>query len=367
MGKSDMPDDPQSVFRLNNDTVDLNVTRSGGHLSGVCFNGDKSTVRPYAQNPWQEDGPGEGMPNLLKVLGADFFCLPFGESRCTPHPHGATANLDWHLISEERGELVLQMQPEDIGGTVTKRIRLCTGHRAIYQEHAISGLEGEFNYGHHPILYFPDQDGPATIRTGPITFGQVYPHGFENPAAGGYSCLKPGAEFHRLDQVPLANGGTTSLLEYPAREGFEDLVLFSAKDPDFAWTAVTLDGYVWVALKCPRQFPGTLFWISNGGRHYPPWNGRHRRRMGIEDVCSYFHEGLESSREHHLPGGIPTTASFNKDHPTVLRHIQMVHPLDADFGVVESVERDKEGKGIRLINSAGNECFAPVDWNFLNV
>jgi len=37
------------------------------------------------------------------------------------------------------------------------------------------------------------------------------------------------------------------------------------------------------------------FWISNGGRHYPPWNGRHVGVMGLEEVTSYFHYGLAES------------------------------------------------------------------------
>ena len=61
-----------------------------------------------------------------------------------------------------------------------------------------------------------------------------------------------------------------------------------AKPGDFAWTAATLDGYVWISLKDPRTLPSTLFWISNGGRHGEPWNGRHLRRLGLEEICGHF-------------------------------------------------------------------------------
>ncbi len=345
--------------------VDLYVTLTGGHLAPVTFHLGGRDVSPYAINPWVDEDIDDTMPNLIKVLRGDFFCLPFGGSQCTPHPHGATANLEWSFVSSENGKLTMVMNPEDIGGTVAKEIGLIEGHRAIYQKHTVSGIEGSFNYGHHPILEFPREGGPYAIRTGPIAHGQVYPKAFENPAIGGYGCLKSGATFTSLDRVPLADGGMTSLAEYPVREGFEDLALFSSADKDFAWTAVTLDGYVWLALKNPRQFPSTLFWISNGGRHYAPWSGRHKRRLGIEDVCSFFHEGLESSRTNQLPGGIPTTASFSRDSSTALCHIQMAHPLEADFGVVESVERDDAGNGVWLINGKNQKTFAPVDWKFL--
>ena len=77
-----------------------------------------------------------------------------------PHPHGATANLEWSFVSSENGKLTMVMNPEDIGGTVAKEIGLIEGHRAIYQKHTVSGIEGSFNYGHHPILKFPAKAVP---------------------------------------------------------------------------------------------------------------------------------------------------------------------------------------------------------------
>ena len=351
--------------KLSTDQVELYVTLTGGHLAPVNFSLEGGKVSPYAINPWVDEKIDGDMPNLIKVLRGDFFCLPFGVSDSLPHPHGAIANMDWSLVAVESRKLTLEIELDDIGGRVTKEISLVAGQHAIYQKHTISDIEGSFNYGHHPILGFPEQGGPFAIRTSPIQFGQVYPDRFEDPATGGYSSLKAGATFTSLDQVPLAEGSTTSLLEYPARAGFEDLVLFAAKDENFAWMAVTFDGYAWISLKNPKQFPSTLFWISNGGRHYAPWNGRHRRRLGIEDVCSYFHEGVESSRRNQLPNEIPTVAKFSKATPKVLNHIQMVCPLATNFGVVESVERDDDGNGVWLLNREGKKVFAPVNWKFI--
>ena len=93
--------------------------------------------------------------------------------------------------------------------------------------------------------------------------------------------------------------------------------MFCSAPGPLAWTAVTLDGYAWIALKNPKQFPSTLFWISNGGRHYEPWNGRHKRRIGIEDACSYFHEGVESSRSKSLPQNIPTVLAITSPTPSL--------------------------------------------------
>jgi hypothetical protein len=351
--------------KLSTDQVELYLTHTGGHLAPVNFHLPDRTVSPYAMNPWVDEPIADDMPNLIKVLRGDFFCLPFGVSDQLPHPHGATANNEWTLLSSEKNKLVLEIEPDDIGGKVTKEVSLRDGQYAIYQKHTITGIEGSYNYGHHPIIEFPEQGGPFAIHTSPFIHGQVYPGAFEDPANGGHSSLKEGAIFTSLDQVPMADGSTTSLAQYPAREGFEDLVLFSAAEQDLAWTAVTLDGYAWISLKNPKQFPSTLFWISNGGRHYQPWNGRHKNRIGIEDVCSYFHEGLDSSRSNKLPHGIATTADFSKDKPTELCHIQMVHPLPGGFCAVEHIRYDSAKKGIWLSDAQGQEIFAPVDCSFL--
>ena len=59
----------------------------------------------------------------------------------------------------------------------------------------------------------------------------------------------------------------------------------------FAWTAVAFpqQRQVWFALKDPRLLRATIFWISNGGRYYPPWNGRHRNVMGLA-FCALSHD-----------------------------------------------------------------------------
>jgi hypothetical protein len=38
-----------------------------------------------------------------------------------------------------------------------------------------------------------------------------------------------------------------------------------------------------LVLKNPAELPITMLWISNGGRDYAPWSGRHRGVLGIED------------------------------------------------------------------------------------
>ena len=133
----------------------------------------------------------------------------------------------------------------------------------------------------------------------------------------------------------------------------------------FAWSAVVLDGYLWFALKNQADFPSTLFWLSNGGRSAAPWNSRHLGRIGIEDVCSYFCNDLETSREDRLAAeGIPTTRHFDADETVVLRNIHGVAAVPADFGAVGSITPNGEDS-ITITSESDTAITLPLDWKFI--
>jgi len=222
--------------------------------------------------------------------------------------------------------------------------------------------------GHHATLKFPDAAGSGLIDTSPISFAQVLPTVFEKPAERGYSSLKPGAVFSSLDQVPAADGTVADLSRYPARRGFEDLVMVVHEaTPDFAWTAVTFPAqrYVWFALKDPRVLRSTVLWISNGGRHYPPWSGRHVNVMGLEDVTSYFHYGIaESVRPNPVSRrGIATHLTLQADAPLAVNYIMAVAAIPRGWGRVKAITPDSHG--VTLHPDKGHAVHVPLDSNFL--
>ena len=111
------------------------------------------------------------------------------------------------------------------------------------------------SFGHHPMLAFPDAPGSGIVSTSPFAYGRVCPEPFENPTEGGYSSLRPGAEFDSLEHVPTLTGEDADVSRYPAREGFEDLVMMLA-DPSLTlgWTAVTFPRALRVVLaEEPRE------------------------------------------------------------------------------------------------------------------
>jgi hypothetical protein len=354
-------------FALSNRDVELWLTRRGGHMGPVRFRLGKRWVQPYALAPWRPDDIGPGFPPILRVLRGDWFCLPFGSSKGVRDVHGETANEAWEAVETSAARLVVEMKVKVPACTVRKTLSIREGHRAVYQEHRIEGLQGRYNFGHHAVLRFPEEGGPYHVNVSPFRFGSVKPEPFSDPLAREYGALKTGARFRSLARVPLATGGTTSLHDYPARRGFEDLIMVSSEPGDFAWSAATLDGYVWLSLKDPRTLPSTLFWISNGGRHAPPWSGRHLNRLAIEDVCSHYSDGLEAARRNALKAeGVPTTLHFRAKAATSIRCIHAVHPVGKGFGRVERVERDADGTEITVTGSGGRSVRVPVDWAFLH-
>jgi len=341
----------QLSWRLASAQVEAFVTEMGGHLGPVTFDRRGRKLQPYSVAPWAEERTDPALPPILKALRGDFFCLPFG-GNATPfgrerHPvHGETANACWQFRSLEtragRTCLHLSLTTKVRPGRVDKRIWLVDGQNTVYSQHVVSGMAGPMNLGHHAMLKFPDAPGSGLISTSRFVYAQVFPGAFELPEQRGYSLLKPGAEFKSLEKVPTITGEDADLTRFPARRGFEDLVML-VSDPDvpFAWTAVTFpkERYVWFALKDPRVLRETVFWLSNGGRHYPPWNSRHIDVMGLEEVTSYFHSGLaESARKNPISQkGIPTCLTLNPRKPLVVPYIMGVAAIPPGFDRVASI------------------------------
>ena len=179
-----------------------------------------------------------------------------------------------------------------------------------------------------------------------------------------------GATFASLDRVPLADGGTADLSTYPAREGFEDLVLMASDDTlPWAWTAAVVPGerYVWFALKDPRVLRSSVFWISNGGRHYAPWNGRHRHAIGLEEVTANFAYGLAASAKSNAltKRGVPTTLTLSPKKPTVVNYIMAVAEIPAGFDIVKNITATADGSGVTLTSKSGKKVTAAVNVPFL--
>lgn len=372
-------------WTFGSDSVEASLTQNGGHLAPVRFRIGRKIIQPFAIAPWAADPIPPDDQNVLRTLRGDFFCAPFGGNetpwRGTHYPaHGETAVNEWTFsgqkILPDGIEFSTALALRATQGEVTKRITLRHHETNIYCRHELRGISGPLCLGHHAMLAFPDEAGAARIQLSPWHHGRVCPEPFESPGKGGYFSLKTGAPFRRLDRVPLATGGFADLSTYPAREGFEDLVMVSSRQAsssssdanDIAWASVTFPnaGYLWFSLKSPRTLASTILWHSNGGRHYPPWSGRHRRVLGVEDVTAYFHFGqAQSARSNPLSrSGVPTVLRLRKNHMTPVNYIMGVAAIPKGFDRVQTL-RAVGGNRIRIRSASGITIDHPVNTHFL--
>jgi hypothetical protein len=369
----------QPSWRIASSEVEAFVTETGGHLGPVTFERQGRKIRPYSVSPWGQESFKPPLPPILQILRGDFFCLPFGGNttpyRGEKHPvHGETANARWRFESLEKREgrtgLHLSLRTKVRPGRVDKRIFLIDGQNVLYCRHVISGMSGPINLGHHAMLKFPDEPGSGRLSTSRFVYGQVLPQPFESAELGGYCCLKPGGEFHLLQSVPMANGGKADLSRYPARRGFEDLIMLVSDDKSkMAWTAVAFpqQQFVWFALKDPRVLRETVMWMSNRGRHYPPWNGRHVSVLGLEEVTSYFHLGLaESAQPNAISAkGYPTCLRLDARKPLAVNYIMGVAKIPAGFDRVVSIQALPGNQAIALCSASGKRIETALDLTFL--
>ena len=327
--------DHAESWRLQADRAIAAVTIEGGHVGPVTFDLGGRQVEPMHVAPWAGEQLDASLPPMLRHLRGDFFCLPFGEGE---PPHGTTANDRWTLqrISDDGRRLDASMQLAG-DAEITKTVSLVDGQTVVYQRHTTRGLTGPQCFGHHAMLHFPDAGEGAHVSVSPFIRGQVAPQPIEVPPAG-RSALQSGALFDDLRTVPRADGGMADLSRYPVRPGYEDIVqVFADPTLDLAWSAVSLPsrGYCWFSLRDPRVLTGTLLWHSNGGRLYPPWNGRHRNVLGIEDVTSYFHLGREASVVDNPATAAGQTTALPGD--LDVRTLWGVAAIDEGFGRVVQI------------------------------
>lgn len=365
-------DEPSWTIRAKG--VEASVTRTGGMIAPVTFTLGRKKVQPMHIAPWHGEKLAKSTPNILRALRGDFFCMPFGGNAAPfgreKHPvHGEVANSDWSVAAFEESRnqttLRLQLKTRIRKATVDKLIRLVPGHAAVYQRNTVRGASGPMDIGHHAMLRFPEEGG--VVSTAPFDYAQVYPEPVENPADKGYSILQPGATFDSLQSVPMITGEATDLTHYPARRGFEDLVMM-INDPSlpFGWTAVAFPtrGYAWFALKDVRVLRNTILWISNGGRHYAPWNGRHVNVMGLEESTSYFHPGLaESAGRNPISDlGFPTVVELDPKRPLVVNYLFGVAPIPPGMERIEAIDRHPDGITLR---GTDIKVDVPLDVDFL--
>lgn len=319
-----------AIVSFDLDPVSISIDLSVGHIAGLTIRDGNRTLSPLHRAPWVDDPAAvfpDGTPPNVQRLSGDFLCAPFGRNDLEPAPsHGWPANNAWDHIEtiggEERLTAVFRLRKTVMGADVEKRITLIAGHPFIYQEHSFSGGAGAVSAAHHVMVHIADG---GDLAVSPKLSAQTPPDALEPDPSRGRSVLAYPAKTTDLTAFPLANGAMADLTNYPVAEDHEDfLTLVERPENPFGWSVVSrrAEQDRIIVLKRPDVLPVTMLWMSNGGRNYAPWSGRHTGVLGIEDARASASGHADSVRENELNrSGIPTAFDLASQRTIVIRQI----------------------------------------------
>ena len=282
--------------RISTKGISVRFDPQGGVIDDVAIEIDGRTLHPMHRAPWL--APGETLPGDIapveRKLAGDFFCAPFGRSGPDTPIHGPAANGNWGggAQSVAAGDAVTaryELAEAIHGARLVKEIILRPGQPIVYQRHVFEGGSGHIPVAHHAMIYVP---GGAALSFSRKAFGRTTTSPLETDPSRGRSLLKYPQRIESLAQVALADGGMADASIYPFADRHEDfIVLAEAEGARIGWSAALAnkDGFLFFAVKDAVALPETLLWMSNGGRDYAPWSGRHLAVLGIEEAATSFH------------------------------------------------------------------------------
>lgn len=322
-------------MKLANRHASIEVQSMGAMICSAVFHlGDGRTVSPFFRAPWKgvDDPRKAALPPLLRDLGAEWVCVPFGgpgaradlPSDWQPdpaivdwdgHPHGLSSNHDWQLAKLGTGTLRAEIlyPPETPIVRLVREIWLDPDRPALQLSltiHARSvcrvpvGLHPVFDLiGLTPESAFLEIPQASKAWTFPI---DVEPN---------RSRLLPdqrAADFTGLE----TSRGRVDIRPVPFDTASEDLVLLTNVSDGLALSVPTR-GYR-VRVDWDRsKMPNCLLWFSNGGRDAYPWNGV-TRAIGIEPTAAAFDLGLGNSLANSSPlakQGVCTAVELSPERP----------------------------------------------------
>ncbi len=370
----------QNGWEIKTKDVKLFITEKGGHIGPVIFyTQSKAPVSPYYISPWQCEKHKNFPEPVLEPLRGDFFCMPFGanaeEFNGEKHPcHGEAGSAKWCFLdySEKASfvKLTLEMKTKIRHGKITKIIILANNENVIYSSHILEGFSGSMPVGHHAMFSVPMEERSIYVSTSPFQLGMTNPVLFSDPRNKEYQSLGINKIFSSLEKVSTLwkEPAFADCSEFPQRYGFTDLFqIFKKTTTKPAWIVAVFkkEGFLWFSLKDASVLPGTVFWISNHGRHSFPWNGRNSC-LAFEDTCSYFAEGLKASVKKNSINklGFHTSLKLCPTKPTIINYIQGVVKIPNNFG--NKVKNIVFGKDeISFVSTKGCKVNSKVHHSFL--
>lgn len=299
------------------------VSSAGGILTSLQWNyADNVNEELLYQAPWlKESIQYDQAPALIQRLAGEWVGVPFG---CVENnnglflcdaPHGLPVNGEWSFESQTDHNVTMHyVYPADYPLQRLERGIRLTDQGAEFTL-AIHAREScRFPLGLHPIFPVGGAAGDVEI--------EANGGGIVNPgsAASDFSRLAPGVHFSALHSVPASDGTLLNISRLPLCDDSEEIV--QLLQPQGSITLLYRQRRLQLTLRWdPSVLPNCLLWISNGGRHYSPWNGRNYC-LGVEPVCSAWDLGPQSLEDNPISlTGTPTAVSVNAGEALTLNYL----------------------------------------------
>ncbi|QKC93778.1 hypothetical protein [Mesorhizobium sp. NZP2298] len=357
-----------STIKAKGISVSLDLTV--GHIADMIVESAGRQLRPLHRAPWVDAGEAlpKDLPQGTVRLSGDFLCAPFSRSDVEEAPlHGWPANSAWDVVdsnaTQDGWRAVFRLRHKVMGASVDKIFTLIDGHPFLYQEHVFSGGSGAISVAHHPMTVMK---GGGRLAFSPKRFAATLADPLEpDPARGRYMLAYP-ARSAELGRFPAAGGGTLDLTEYRMDDRREDFVtLVEADHGGPGWTALArqAEGDLVLVLKNPAELPVTMLWLSNGGRDYAPWSGRHLGVLGIEDGRTAVGHAASIGDNWLKREGVATAFALGEGRSFSFRHVIGAMPLSSGTppGEITAAE------GRMRLAAGGSSWNVPFDSDFLRI
>ncbi|MBE1707661.1 MULTISPECIES: hypothetical protein [Mesorhizobium] len=347
-------------------SLDLTV----GHIADMTVESGGRRLKPLHRAPWvdaNETLP-KDLPQGTVRLSGDFLCAPFSRSDVEEAPlHGWTANSAWDVVESGATDggwrAVFRLRHKVMGAGVDKIFTLIDGHPFLYQEHVFSGGSGAISVAHHPMTVMK---GGGKLAFSPKRFAATLADPLEpDPTRGRFMLAYP-ARSPDLARFPAAGGGTLDLTQYRMEDRREDFVtLVEADHGGPGWTALArqAEDDLVLVLKNPAELPITMLWLSNGGRDYAPWSGRHLGVLGIEDGRAAVGHVASIGDNWLKREGVATAFALGEGHSFSFRHVIGALSLSSGQPPQEITTAD----GQMRLSAGGSTRDVPFDSAFLRI
>ena len=360
---------------LSADGIEVILDLEVGHIRSLRLERDGRDLTPLHTAPWVEDATiraDADIPPVLRSLSGDFFCAPFATADIEPAPlHGWTANSAWSEVERRKipggATATFRLARPVMGAVVEKTLTVRDGHPFLYKVHAFVGGKGAIPVANHAMTNLSDGDILSFSRK---LRAETPREPLEtNPALGRSVLAYPQISPHPW-QLALADGGKADIRTYPLAQRHEDVaILIEAPGNELGWFAAVRRkrGDMFISLKHPEDYPVTILWFSNGGRDYPPWNGRHLGVLGVEEGRTYAGYGHAASSRANCwaDQGVATALSLNPYGRVEVRNIIGGLPLPAGRSAGVSQVLPHDGR-LRIEFDGGGSTEVAFDTGFLS-